>query len=406
MFTRAISAGEERFIADGVIAGVRADGRNRLQYREMLLATGIFPQCYGSARATIAVDRTDVIASVKIELEQPDAASPDRGSLAVAASCWASVASSMVGRSADDASAQLAQTLKGCVRPQSCLHPWQCFHLVVRMPPMKSDAELYNGMPARTRWFPRTRATHASSLRSLLVDSNAIDTRLLSILPGKYAWRIYVDVLVLGDGGSLVDTACAAAVAALTDTRLPRLRLFRGEADGDWDLEVDDDPHAGTAIPGIASAPLAVTFTQVGGCSIVDASCSEEECAQSRAVLGVTRAGRVVYMRADGRAGVEPAHLLECARVGERVAPVLFDRIDAALAQASSVVAAAAERGGGGSANSGSAGDGLNRPRSLASGRDGMLIGAENIVMLDGGSGGGAAGSAHKMGSASDSRCA
>lgn len=115
MTSRTISAGEERFIADSVIADIRVDGRSRLEYRELLLATGIFPQCYGSARATIAVDRTDVIASVKVELDQPDAASPDRGSLAVAVSSWASVSSATVGRAAEDASAQLASALQGCV---------------------------------------------------------------------------------------------------------------------------------------------------------------------------------------------------------------------------------------------------------------------------------------------------
>jgi len=83
--------------------------------RDLVLETDILPQCHGSARATIPLDNTDVLASVKVEIDSPDEATPDRGSIEVSAACWASMSSAAVGRAGDDFAAQLTRSLEGCV---------------------------------------------------------------------------------------------------------------------------------------------------------------------------------------------------------------------------------------------------------------------------------------------------
>lgn len=181
-----------------------------------------------------------------------------------------------------------------------------------------------------------------SPLCSLLVDSNVIDKRGLCIMRRKYCWRVFVDVLILDNGGNLVDTAVAAALAALTDTKLPKLRLYRGETAEDWDLEVDDDPFAHTKLPGVASLPLAITFTQVGAHSVVDALPDEEACADSRVIVAVNRTGALVSVQSEGPSGVTPPTLQACLQAAERIAPVLFGRIDRAIAASSAASALAA----------------------------------------------------------------
>jgi exosome complex component RRP42 len=112
----ASSQGERKFTAEGIAAGVRIDGRSRLEYRDLILETDLLPQCHGSARATIPTDNTDVLASVKVEIDTPDSSDPSEaecGSVDVSASIWASVSSSLAsGRAADDFSALLTRTLQ------------------------------------------------------------------------------------------------------------------------------------------------------------------------------------------------------------------------------------------------------------------------------------------------------
>lgn len=209
--------------------------------------------------------------------------------------------------------------------------------------------------------------------------SGVIDTRSLCILKGKFVWRIFVDLLVLDTGGNLVDTSCIAALAALADTKLPKLRLYKGEGEGDWDVEVDDDPHAHTPIPAVASLPLALTFSQVGAYSVVDALPEEEACAESRVTVAVNRAGKVASVQTEGPGGVDPSQLHACLQAAERIAPVLFGRIDRAIAAS----AAKAAAGGAGRVVAADADVRHAAGTSLLADRAAALIGKANAVQLE-----------------------
>jgi exosome complex component RRP42 len=226
------------------------------------------------------------------------------------------------------------------------------------------------------------------------VRSGVIDTRSLCILSGKFVWRIFVDLLVLDTGGNLVDTSCIAALAALADTKLPKLRLYKGEGEGDWDVEVDDDPHAHTPIPAVASLPLALTFSQVGGYSVVDALPEEEACAESRVTVAVNRAGKLASVQTEGPGGVDPAQLHACLQAAERIAPVLFGRIDRAIAASAAKAAAGGEVAAADARHA--AGTSLLADRAAA------LIGKANAVQLEeaAGEGGAGAGAGSRRGTA------
>lgn len=59
--------------------GVRVDGRGVLDYRELELETGVLDTANGSAR--LRLHRTDVLVTVKMELESPAPGAPNNGKL-------------------------------------------------------------------------------------------------------------------------------------------------------------------------------------------------------------------------------------------------------------------------------------------------------------------------------------
>lgn len=53
----------------------------------------------------------------------------------------------------------------------------------------------------------------------------SLDLKSLCVLPGKTCWVVYVDALLLNDGGNVLDALSIAARAALALTRIPKVRV-------------------------------------------------------------------------------------------------------------------------------------------------------------------------------------
>ena len=68
-----------------------------------------------------------------------------------------------------------------------------------------------------------------------------MDLRSLSIITGKSCWNLYVDALVLNDDGNVLDALSLACLAALANTRIPRVEIVAGENGEDPEIELDDD---------------------------------------------------------------------------------------------------------------------------------------------------------------------
>ncbi len=60
---------------------------------------------------------------------------------------------------------------------------------------------------------------YTKALQRTIVESKAIDMTSLCIIDGKYAWVLYLDVMVLDSGGNLYDSIVLAAYTALNNTR-------------------------------------------------------------------------------------------------------------------------------------------------------------------------------------------
>ena len=112
-------------------------------------------------------------------------------------------------------------------------------------------------------------------LNRMLNSTGAFDFKSLCIVPGRFCWRLYLDIHVLRWGGSLLDITSFAAFAALGDTRLPKLHVIDG-FEGDKDYEIDDDP-ANVVSLDLSHMPLSVTLLQIGTFFVADASPEEEQ---------------------------------------------------------------------------------------------------------------------------------
>lgn len=74
-----ISPSEKSYIEEGIQHDCRADGRSRLEYRHMILETGLLSQASGSARCRLG--ESDVLVGVKVEIGEVERSQPNKGRL-------------------------------------------------------------------------------------------------------------------------------------------------------------------------------------------------------------------------------------------------------------------------------------------------------------------------------------
>lgn len=72
-----ISPAEKSYIEQGVEHDCRADGRGRLEYRHVIMETGLLTQASGSARCRLG--DSDVLVGIKVEIGEVDPLKPNQG---------------------------------------------------------------------------------------------------------------------------------------------------------------------------------------------------------------------------------------------------------------------------------------------------------------------------------------
>ncbi len=85
----------------------------------------------------------------------------------------------------------------------------------------------------------------------------------LSILPGKKAWLVHLDALVLADDGNVFDALFLGAAAALRDTRVPRTRAIEYRANNarpPTSEDIRDDPMVSSSGLDTRAIPKATDF--------------------------------------------------------------------------------------------------------------------------------------------------
>ncbi|CCL98489.1 uncharacterized protein FIBRA_00487 [Fibroporia radiculosa] len=215
-----ISKAEKSYIQTSLHANppLRADGRSLLDFRTVLLETGVAPLANGSAKLNVGKIRleggggTEVLAAAKLEVEdvqQGDGV--DGGRIACSVTCSPAAYPYLTSNALDelqyDMTAVLHQTLS-----HPSLHP-----------------------------------------------------KNLGILPGKKSWLLSLDVVVLADAGNVYDAVFMASRAALWDTKVPRTRPIQYQARGSTlaprnaDVDMDGDASEQQATSGFDTRDMTKT---------------------------------------------------------------------------------------------------------------------------------------------------
>lgn len=278
-----VSPSEKKYIIEGVSQNIRCDGRGRLDFRCVTVESGFLPQANGSSRVTLVNDSTDVIAAVKAELGpiDPSCQLLNEGRLVVSVECCPSVSPKLDGRMGADISAELT-----------------------------------------------------TMLDRMLVSSRSIDTAGLCVVEGKFAWTVYVDVMVLDSGGNIFDLVSLAAFSALNNARLPKLRVVDGVGgsgmEGESEVELTDDPEDTVALV-CANIPITVTLSQIGNKFVVDTTAEEEACVDCCLQVAVDSSGRICGIHKKFEGGFQPAEIRALLQAARHTSALLFGAVNAAL---------------------------------------------------------------------------
>ena len=224
----------DKIVAD-LKDGKRSDGRKVDEVRKVKISNKVSENADGAARVWLG--ETDVIAGVKMGIGQPYPDSPDEGAITVGVE------------------------LLPIASPDFEIGP-----------PDKNSIELARVVDRGIR------------------ESKSMDFRDLCIEEGEKVWMGFVDLYIINDDGNLFDACGVAALAALLDTRMPKLeggKIVKGEYAGKLKLR---------------NKPILNTFGKVGNVIVADPTSGEGKAMSSRFSVTVTEDDNITAMQ-KGLAG-------------------------------------------------------------------------------------------------------
>ncbi len=234
---------KEEYVRDLLAKGERADGRKMGEYRQIAVEKNVIPNAEGSALAQIGGSK--VLAGVKFDIMEPFKDRPDEGVVMVNAE-FSPIA-----------------------------HPE-----FEAGPPRADSIELARVVDRGIR------------------SAETIDLKKLSLPSGK-ALGAFIDLYVLDHSGNLIDTAALAAMAALRNTKVPKVeddKLIRTEFTGSLELARDI---------------VATSVEKIDGKMIVDATDEEEVASSGRITLATCSADLLCAAQKSGRIGFTKDELMQ-----------------------------------------------------------------------------------------------
>lgn len=243
-----ISHIDREYIRDLLSKGERIDGRSLDEFRPLEIEVGVVP-AKAEGSALVRLGNTSVVAGVKVLAGEPFPDSPDEGFVMVTA----------------------------------------------EMSPMASP--LFDLGPPREDAIELARVVDRG-----VRESEAVDTKQLCILEGKYIYSIFADVYPLEYDGNLIDASSIAVNAALATTKFPELKYE--------DKKLVETGNQ-LSIP-LVNMATEVTLAKIGNHLIVDPILKEEMVQDTRLTIAVDENEQMTAMQKGG--GVGPISLDEVDR--------------------------------------------------------------------------------------------
>ncbi len=214
----------KKYIEKLGLEGLRIDGRGFDDFRDIKIETGVAKKAEGSA--LVYIGNTKVMAGVKMEIGEPYPDSPDEGSLMVGFDQSPIANSHWEGGPPSNEAIEIARTVDRGIR-----------------------------------------------------ESRMVDFKKLCIKSGEAVWKVLIDVYPFNYDGNIIDAASLAAIAALKNTRIPKIdgtKVLYGE-------------FTNKKLP-IEKLPLTTTFVKIGNHIMVDPNYHEETLMDAR--LSISSSGK------------------------------------------------------------------------------------------------------------------
>ena len=220
-------------IINGLEQDLRFDGRKPLDWRKIEVEYGISKNAEGSAR--VKFGDTEVLAGVKLSIGKPYPDTPDEGSLMVDADLSPMSSPDFETGPPDIKAIELARVVDRGIR-----------------------------------------------------EAKTVDMKKMCIEKGEKCWFVSIDVVTINDGGNLLDACALAGLAALKDTKIPKLE----------DGVVKYGEPTKDSLP-LEKEPIAVTVLKIGKFFIVDPLVEEEDNFDSKLTVTTTD-GTICAMQKGG----------------------------------------------------------------------------------------------------------
>ena len=143
----------------------------------------------------------------------------------------------------------------------------------------------------------------SSIMKKIILGGKWIDTKKLVIVPNKYCFIVYIDILILKLDGNIIDALSMAIYAALRTTRIPKLdpisislpenaypiqsekeNMVASSGDASTnekiaDFQLHSDIYESVELP-LLQPGICITVNRIGKCLVLDATYDEEVCYQ------------------------------------------------------------------------------------------------------------------------------
>ncbi len=227
---------DREHILKSLNAGIRFDGRKLDEFRKITVERGVSKNAEGSSR--VLFGDTEVLAGVKLAVEVPYPDTPDSGNLMV------------------------NEELLPLSNPE-----------FEAGPPSEEAIEVARIVDRGIR------------------ESKVIDMKKLCLAPKEKVWSVMIDIVTINTSGSLIDASALAAVAAITDAKMPK---YEEGVVSYAELTKEKLPIS------LKELPVTVTVYKIGPHFIVDPLPEEESVADARITAEFIEDGSIVALQKGG----------------------------------------------------------------------------------------------------------
>lgn len=236
---------DREHILKSLNAGIRCDGRKPDEFRKIVVERGVSKNAEGSSR--VLFGDTEILAGVKMAVEAPYPDTPDSGNL------------------------------------------------------MVNEELLPLSNPAFEAGPPSEEAIEVARIVDRGIrESKVIDTKKLCITPKEKVWSVMIDIVTINTSGNVMDASALAAVAALTEARMPK---YEDGAVKYSELTKDKLPLS------LKELPVTVTVYKIGQHLIVDPIPEEESVADARLTAAFMADDNLVALQKGGEHPLSPEEI-------------------------------------------------------------------------------------------------